>query len=190
MDAPEVEFRTDLRSATKEEAEILSGAGTGVHLNGLITQATAFATATYNTGSWQRIDQLRNAKLQARLAGLGTYRPSGFVLHPTDIRAIELTKDSYGRYIVGQPLGPGTPMTLWNLPVVESDSITAGTFLVGAFDTAVTLIDRQEIIVEISFEHSSNFVAGLATVLATERVGLAVTVPSAFVQGNFSQSPA
>jgi HK97 family phage major capsid protein len=175
----------------KEEAEILSGAGTGVHLNGIVTQGTAFDTSTYNTGSWQRIDQLRKAKLQAELAGLGTYAPSGFVLHPTDMAALELTKDSYGRYIIGDPQGGVIEIkTIWGLPVVESFSISAGTFLVGAFDSAATLIDRQEVTVEISFEHSSNFTANLATILCQERVGLAVEVPTSFIHGSFSSSPA
>jgi HK97 family phage major capsid protein len=174
----------------KEEAEILSGVGTGVHLNGIITQATPFAASTYNVGSWQRIDQLRKAKLQARLAGLGTYQPSAYVLHPSDMEAIELTKDSYGRYIVGDPQTGVEVKTIWNLPVVESDSMTPGTFLVGAFNTAVRLIDRQSVTVEISFEHASNFTSLLATILCEERVGLAVEVPTAFVYGSFSSSPA
>jgi HK97 family phage major capsid protein len=175
----------------KEEAEVLSGSGTGQDLNGILTQSTAFNTATYNTGSWQRIDQLRKAKLQAALAGLGTYAPSAFVLHPTDMAALELTKDSYGRYIIGDPQGGSIEVkTLWDLPVVETLSISAGTFLVGAFDSAATLIDRQEVTVEISFEHASNFTANLATVLCEERIGLAVQIPTAFIHGSFSQSPA
>ena len=177
--------------ALKEEAEILSGVGTGVHLNGILTLDTAFNTATYNTGSWQRIDQLRKAKLQAYLAGMGTYAPSAYILHPTDMAALELTKDAYGRYLIGDPQGGSIEVkTLWDLPVVETLSITAGTFLVGAFDTAATLIDRQEVSVEISYEHASNFTANLATVLCEERIGLAVQVPTAFITGSFSQSPA
>jgi HK97 family phage major capsid protein len=175
----------------KEEGEVLSGVGSGVHLNGIITQSTAFDTATYSTGSWQRIDQLRQAKLQATLAGLGTYSPNAFILHPSDMAKLELTKDLYGRYIIGSPQGGSIEVkTLWDLPVVESFSISAGSFLVGAFDSAATLIDRQEVLVEVSFEHSSNFTALLATLLCTERIGLAVEVPGAFIHGNFSTSPA
>ena len=178
--------------AVKEEAEILSGAGTGVHLNGIITQATAFDTATYDVAvdGWTYLDQLRNAKLQARLAGLATYAPNAYILHPSDMAKIELLKSTFGLYIVGDPI-TGAPMKfIWGLPVVESDSISAGTFLVGAFDSAVTLIDRMATTVDISFEHASNFTANLATVLCEERIGLAVRVPTAFITGTFSKSPA
>jgi HK97 family phage major capsid protein len=175
----------------KEENEILSGSGTGVHLNGIITQATAFDTATYNVAAdgWTYLDQLRSAKLQARLAGLATYAPSAYVLHPSDMAKIELLKSTLGLYVVGNPL-TGAPMKyIWDLPVVESDSISAGTFLVGAFDSAVQLIDRMVTTVEISFEHASNFTSNLCTILAELRIGLAVQVPTAFITGSFSRSP-
>lgn len=175
----------------KEEAEILAGAGTGVHLNGIITQATSFNTSLLHAAlGWQRLDILRYAKLQVRLAGLATFAPSGYVLHPTDMAEIELTKDGEGLYIVGDPKTGAEAKFLWGLPVVESDSITAGTFLVGAFATGAEIIDRMATSVQISFEHDVNFTSNLATILAEERIGLAVKRPDAFVTGTFNTSPA
>jgi HK97 family phage major capsid protein len=177
----------------KEENEILSGDGTGEHLHGLIAQATAYNTAL-NVAADTQLDRLRHAKLQARLAGLGTYEPDGIVLNPTDMAAIELLKSeeggaNKGRYIIGDPkAGPvNGPVikVVWNLPVVESDSIVPGTFLVGAFATAADLVDRMEAMLEISFEHSQNFTSNLATILCEERVGLAVKKAAAFVYGSF-----
>ena len=103
---------------------------------------------------------------------------------------IELIKDetggaNKGRYIVGDPAGGTLVKTLWDLPVVESDSIAAGTFLVGAFGTAAEIIDRMAATVEISWEHASNFTANLATSLCECRVGLAVRRPGAFIYGAF-----
>ena len=131
--------------------------GTGVHLNGIITQATAFDDRDLQRGLVAADRPAPERQTAGAPRRPGNLQAERLRAAPDRYRAIELTKDCYGRYIVGQPLGPGTPMTLWNLPVVESDSITAGTFLVGAFDTAVTLIDRQEITVEISFEHAVQF---------------------------------
>ena len=175
----------------KEEAEILSGDGTGVHLNGIVTQATAF-DAGYLAASagWTYLDILRYAKLQARVAGLATYPPDAFVLNPVDLAYIETIKDSDGGYVVGDPKA-GTPMTLvWGLPVVESDSITADTFLVGAFGTAAALIDRAQASIEIAFQNDTDFIANLATILCEERIGLAVMKAAAFITGSFSRSPA
>jgi len=160
-------------------------------LNGLITQATAFSTAYLSaTLGWTRLDILRYAKLQARLAGLATYPPNAFVLHPTDMAEIELTKDEQGGYIVGDPKMGTAVTTVWGLPVVESDSITAGTFLTGAFNTAARLIDRQQATVEIAYQNDTDFVSNLATILCEERIGLAVMKATAFITGSFTTSPA
>jgi HK97 family phage major capsid protein len=173
----------------KEESEILSGDGLGSHISGIIPQATAYATGTYNVSGDTKLDKLRHAKLQARLAGLGTFAPDAFVLHPTDMHTIELLKTeeggaNKGLYIIGDPKAGPTIKLLWGLPVVESDSMTAGTFLVGAFGTAAYLVDRMQAMIELSYEHSSNFTANIVTALAEERVGLAVTRPGAFIYGS------
>ena len=171
----------------KEESEILAGDGTGQHLNGLITQATAYNTALDVSGD-TKLDKLRHAKLQARLIGLATFAPDGVVLNPTDMAKIELIKDenggtNKGRYIIGDPQQGSPVKYVWGLPVVESDSITAGTFLLGAFGTAATLIDRLAAMVEVSFEHSTNFTSNMATILCEERLGMAVKRPNAFITG-------
>jgi len=169
----------------KEESEILSGDGLGQHINGIIKQATAYA-GTYFTSGDTKLDTLRKMKLQARLAGLATFAPDGIVLNPVDLMRIETIKDenggaNKGLYVIGDPKG-GTGITLlWGLPVVESDSIAAGTALIGAFGTAAELIDRMAAMVEISWEHSSNFTNNIATILNEERIGLAVMRPGAFI---------
>ena len=172
-----------------EETQILSGDGLGQHMKGLITQATAYDTSK-NVAGDTALDKLRHATLQARLAGLATFAPDGMVLHPADLARIELIKTNngganWGRYIIGDPRG-GTAMTLlWGLPVVESDSIAAGTFLVGAFGTAAEIIDRMQARIEISLENGANFTSNVATVLCECRTGLAVMRPGAFIFGSF-----
>ncbi|WP_313018096.1 phage major capsid protein, partial [Atlantibacter hermannii] len=77
-----------------EEQEILFGDGTGVHLHGIVPQATAFAAA-FAVEQQNGIDDLRLAMLQAQLA---RFPASGHVLHFIDWAKIELTKDTLGRY--------------------------------------------------------------------------------------------
>jgi len=173
----------------KEESEILAGDGLGQHLSGLITQATA-RSSSYDVAADTRLDKLRHAILQARLAGLGTFAPDGIVMNPVDMHRLELIKvdesgANTGVYILGDPK-TGTPIKfVWGLPVVESDSISVGQFLVGAFSTAAELIDRMAATVVISFEHGTNFTDNMATILCEERIGLPVRRPDAFIQGTF-----
>lgn len=166
-----------------EERQILAGDGTGVSLNGIITQATAYDTG-FNVGSDTKLDKLRHFILQSRLA---LYPVDGIVLNPRDMHDIELLKDgdvaNFGRYILGDPRTGPDVLFVWGKPVVESDAITAGQALVGAFRTGAELFDRQMATVDISFEHGTNFTENEATIRCEERLALAVTRPGSFIYG-------
>lgn len=164
-----------------EEDQILFGDGTGENLLGLVPQATPYSTG-FNKSGDTMIDTLRHAILQVRLA---FYPASGIVVSPTDWHDIELTKDSQNRYLIAAPTARTPPM-LWGLPVVESDGMGhGGEFLVGAFRLAATLFDREEAALLLSTEDQDNFVRNLVTILAEERLALAVTRPKSFVHGAF-----
>ena len=168
-----------------EDNQILNGSGSGTDLNGLYTQATAFAAAATGLGVMTEataIDVLRAAILQAAKA---EYFPDGIVLNPTDWATIELTKDSQGRYIVGNPKQEGIP-SLWGKPVVETNAMTAGNFLAGAFKMGAELFVRDDATVQISTEDSDNFRKNLVTILAEERAALADFRPEAFIKAGFA----
>ena len=67
--------------------------------------------------------------------------------------------------------------------------ITAGTFLVGAFQVASQIFDRLDAEVLISTEDQDNFVKNMITVRAEERLAFAVKQPQAFVTGSFGTIP-
>ena len=162
-----------------EEAQLLNGDGTGQNLLGLIPQATAYSAAFTPTAA-TAIDTMRLAQLQAALA---EYPATGHVMHPTDWARIELTKDAEGRYIIGNPQGTTQP-TLWGLPVVATQAMTVDKFLTGAFRGAAQVFDRMAATVLASTEDSDNFRKNLVTILAEERLALAVYRPEAFVYGD------
>jgi HK97 family phage major capsid protein len=175
-------LRYGLRYA--EELQLLNGDNSGTNLNGVYTQATAMGANPAVIDHPQRFDVIRLAILQAALAELP---PSGVVLHPTDWALMELTKDDVGRYIIGNPAGEAQPR-LWGLPVVPTQAMTVDKFLVGAFSTAAQIFDRQDARVEVSTEDSDNFRKNLVTILAEERLALAVYRPEAFIKGDFSDA--
>lgn len=165
--------------AYAEENQLLNGDGTGQNLNGIIPQATDFA-APITIASATEIDNLRLAMLQAELA---EFPSTGVVLNPSDWGRIELEKDTTGRYIIGNPQGTISP-TIWGLPVVTTKAIAADTFLTGAFQMGAQLFDRWDARVEVGYVND-DFTRNLVTILAEERLALAVYRPEAFVVGDF-----
>lgn len=164
----------------KEEEQILAGDGTGQNLLGLIPQATAFNEALRKAGD-TKIDTLRRAILQVRVA---EYRASAIALNPVDWADIELTKDSTGSYIWVN-VQEGGVQRLWKLPVVDSNAVPEGEFLVGAMNIAAQVFDREDAAVEVSTEDGDNFRTNMVTIRAEERLALAVYRPESFVHGEF-----
>jgi HK97 family phage major capsid protein len=164
-----------------EETQLLTGNGTGQNLNGILPQATAYAPS-FNAADEQAIDRLRLALLQVILAN---YPASGFVLNPVDWARIELTKDTQGRYIVGNAASPIGP-SLWNLPVVESQAMTSGEFMTGAFNLGAQVFDRMGVEVLLSTENSDDFEKNMCTIRVEERIALAVYRPESFVAGDIA----
>ena len=164
----------------KEETQLLSGTGANGELNGLITQATAYTVQSPQLTN--QMDIIREAIKQAQLS---EYFPTNIVLNPQDWYNIDVRKvgASDDRYVVGNPREMSAPR-LWGLPVILSNSITAGTFLLGAFDMGAEIKDRMQATVEVSRENSDNFVKNMITILAEERIALVVYRPAAFITGS------
>ncbi|WP_222845102.1 phage major capsid protein [Vreelandella nanhaiensis] len=163
-----------------EEEQLLLGDGTGQNILGLIPQATAYNTALNMAGD-TRVDAIRHAILQVRLA---EYRASGIVLHPTDWERIELTKTDDNAYVFANPTTGAQPR-LWGLPVVETTAMPEGQMMVGAFNMAAQIFDRENTTVEVSTEDRDNFINNMVTVRAEERLAMAVYRPESFVVGAF-----
>lgn len=169
--------------ALKEEDQLLNGDGTGQNLLGIIPQATAYAEqfAPAAGATWSIVDLIRQAILQSELA---EFPASGVVMNPIDWTRIELMKDDLGRYILGNPQGAVAP-TLWQRQVVATRAMAVDRFLTGGFQGGAQLFDRWLARVEVSTENEDDFVKNMVTILAEERLALAVYRPEAFIYGDF-----
>lgn len=191
-DTPMLESYIDTRLryglALVEEQQLLLGAGTTNNLNGIYTQATAYAMPSggYGGGAIAQnvIDQLRLMVLQAEIA---LYPVDGMVINNATWAFIETIKDTQGRYIVGDPKNPIQP-SLWGRPVVPSLTMANGTALVGAFKLASQVFDREDANVQVSTEDATNFTTNLVTILAEERLASAVFRPEAFIKATLTQA--
>lgn len=167
------ELRADI--AETEENQVLLGDGTGENLTGIL------ATSGIQTQAWSTdiFTTVRKAITKARV--VGRVVPNAVVLNPVEVEAIDLAREGAG---TGQFLGAGPfamgPRTLWGLPVVESEAVTAGRGIVGDFSKAV-LWDREQTTVTMTDSHADFFIRNMVAVLAEERVAFGVVRPTAFV---------
>ncbi len=164
-----------------EDLQLLMGSGVGNNLPGLYTNATAYVAPITVPGETD-IDRLRLAFLQGELALLPA---DAAVMHPSSWARIELQKDTQGRYIIGNPQGTLAP-TLWGRRIATTLAMTAGTFLAGNFRQSAQIFDRENANVVVSTENEDDFVNNRVTILAEERLALAIYRPQALIKGAFA----
>ena len=184
-DAPQLQSTVDseLRYGLSlaEEQEMLWGDGTGVHLFGAVTQASAYETGRNVIGD-TKFDTVAHAIAQSEVALLPA---TGVVMNIDDLESLKVIKNTLGSYIAeGGPFGPPIT-TIWGRPVVGTPVMTAGHFLVGAFLNGAQVFDRMGASVLISTENENDFVTNLATILCEERLAFTVRRPQAFIYGAF-----
>jgi HK97 family phage major capsid protein len=172
----------------EEEIQLLAGDDTGENLHGLIPQASVFNAALLSaTQGWTRIDIVGRAIEQLTTAK--EIAPTFVVMNPSDWWSIRLTKDSFGRYLIGDPQATANAK-LFDLLVIPTTSIPSGTFLVGSGNPAACEIrDRQELQFEVSTEHADYFTQNLVACRAEKRMVLITKRPGSFVTGTLNSSP-
>ena len=164
------ELRSDLEEELEEQ--LVNGAG-GADLTGILN------TPGVLTQAWNIdiLTTMRQAKTTARVSGRVT--PTAWLLNPEDWETIELEQDKQGRFYGAGPFATTQP-TVWGIPVVECETIAAGTGLLGDFRKAV-LWDRERATISISESHSDFFVRNMVAILAEMRAAFGVIRPSSFV---------
>jgi HK97 family phage major capsid protein len=184
-DAPQLQSYVNSRLTfglkLEEEDQLLNGSGTSGNLSGILTAGNFVAYNGAVSGD-TRLDTIRRAIEQAALS---EFTADTVVLNPTDWARIELTKATDGQYIMANPMDAMAPR-IWGKRVVATNSIAAGTFLVGAMSMGAQIWDRMDAAVQISYEDGDNFKKNMATLLAEERLALTVYRPAAFVKGTFA----
>ena len=112
------------------EDKVLNGAGAGTEPTGILnttgTLAQAFDTDVVVTLA---------RSLEKFSANNGNSNVQAIVMNPTDIWDLRLLKGTDGHYLLGNPLQQGPIPTPWGVPLVPSNRVTAGSALVGRFDS-------------------------------------------------------
>lgn len=181
-DAPMLEshVRNRLMQAMmlSEEQQYLYGTGAGPEIQGIMTHTRTQTYSRSSVPSDEKVDAIRRAMTLGRLS---EYEMTGVVAHPSDWEDIVLTKGTDGHYLwVNVPTGNGQTQ-LWNLPVVETTAINAGSALVGAFGIGAKVYDRQQSSIRVFDQHKDYAQRGMIYIQANNRHGLTIDRPESFV---------
>lgn len=168
-----------------EEAQLLSGEGTGQNLRGILKRE----------GLQKKTSASAAENLDAVYAAMNSVytktglRADGIIINPADYEKFRLKKDGNGQYLAGGPFqgqyGVGGVLQdppLWGLNTIQTTAIPAGKVLIGAGKAAATVYRKGGIRVETSNVDGNDFTKNQFTILAEERLALAVRRPDAFVE--------
>lgn len=165
----------------EEEDQLISGNGSSPNLQGVLGE-DGVQTLNLASTNADNLDGIRTAR-RLVATGLSRLQADSIVLNPVDSEEFDLLKDEDRNYRGGNPIGNFTfDQTIWRLRRVESEAITAGTALVGAFSAGATVLQRTPIEVYTSDSHSDFFTKNLVAILFEERLGFPIFFPSAFVK--------
>lgn len=118
------------------------------------------------------------------------YAADAILIHPADLEALLLTKDSNLQYLLGGPAygaygnggyGGDNPR-VWGLPLVESNSVSEGQAIVGAFKAGSSVVTKagEGQRVEVANTDVDDFEYNRITIRIEERLALATRIPAAF----------
>lgn len=171
------------------ENQIINGNGTSPNMSGFTKSGnftahgyTAAALTALGLSATNRFDVIGKTLGDCQAAD---YPADAIILNPADWWTMRLTKDSQGRYILGDP-GMNVPPALFGIPVVASNAITADNFMVASLSQAATFYNREAVTIDMSPSDSDNFTKNLITVLAERRCLLAVERPAAVRYGDLT----
>lgn len=176
-----VENRLRFGVEAKVDDQLLNGDGTSPNLSGLLDSGN-YTVFTPNADD-NLIQAINRAKWQLWATG---YVADAVIVNPADWGAQEIEREngSTGAYLYGMP-GMVSGMNPFGVRVVVSSQMPAGSFLIGAFNVATGVWNREGTVVEFGYD-GNDFTSNLWTIRAERRLGLEVSVPAALLGGEFT----
>lgn len=165
-------------------AGVTSQALTGLRYGRVIAGSYANSTGAYPTGvqiGLGLLSAITQVKYNSWIA------PNAVLINPLDWELMRKATDNNGQFFGGSFFGTnygyaqGGGTTLWDTRVVQTPSIPQGSIVLGGFyPETITAARKEAISVQMSNQNGTNFVDGMVTVRAEERLGLMVFKPAAF----------
>lgn len=169
--AGEVNTLLNKNMRLKENAQLLSGTGTGNEIKGITNYAQSFTTTGISIQDPNLNDLIGKIKTQIRVDSLDKFLPNAYTMNPADVDTVRFKKDEFGQYVF-PAWAQGASVSMAGLTSVENSLVTANTMLVGDF-TLGTVYVWDSLIIEMGYI-DDDFTKGLVTISAYLRENLRV----------------
>lgn len=171
----------------RAETQIVNGNGTSPNISGLLDSGN-YTVVVPVTGE-QQLDTMNRQKTEVLE---NDFIPTAFLVNPTDWGAIERLKRTDSGYIGADGAGityiaNGLVPIVWGLPVVQSNSVPAGSSICGDFSMGCQAFIRGGVVVEAFAQDEDNVQKNLVTVRGEQRLAFAVFNAGAFAGGSLTQ---
>ena len=167
----------------QENAQILSGDGTGTNLTGLTVTSGILAYAP--GAAEQRLLSILHGITLLR-SGSSFTEADRIMLNPSDWEIVLKSADTTGELMVSPVPTSTTPMSLWGVPVTVTSQVTAGTGIVANLAAGAVVFSREP--ARLFIDPYGLSTSNMVRILAEERLALGVTRPSAIVKITFNGS--
>lgn len=151
----------------------------------LKVDAQPFSATTIALGTGATVNEYDVLRVGVQMIAKVDYSATAILVNPTDKAKLELAKDSTGAYLF-----PQGNMSVAGVPIVESNCIAEGDFLVGDWRMGAELKQREGVTINFYNQNGTDIEDGLVTVGIEERVALPVYNPKSFVIGSFTAAKA
>ena len=174
-----------LASAVQNELLYQLGVTEDSAIMGEVLGTTGIQSVTYAEG--KMVDAILKAK--AAVAQNSPFTADFVAINPEDMVDLLTATDKNGQYLGGGffqgAYGNGDytqPARIWGLPIFETSEVAAGTVLVGAGKQAVQVYRKGGVDVNIYEQNEDDALYNRVTLLAEERLAVAVKYPKGLVK--------
>jgi len=167
-----------------ENAQVLSGDGTGTNLTGLL--ATSGIQTYAPVAAEQRLLSILHGITLLR-SGTSFLEADRIFVNPADWEIILKTPTTTGELIVSATPALGQPLSLWGVPVTVTSQVAAGTGIVANLAASTVVFSREP--AKLFVDPYSASTNNLVKVIAEERLALGVTRPSGIVRITYNGAP-
>lgn len=109
------------------------------------------------------------------------FTADAIAMNPTDWFQLRTLKLTTNEYFGGGPFGAQNVPNLWGIPVCITNAIAAKKFVIGAFKACGSVVTNGEgVSVRMTNTNEDDFIKNLMTILAEERLKLAIRRPAGF----------